>query len=78
MNYSSHLVHEEMMRFLGLVCARTRLTLPGPPDVELFRPASRRCLRQLPVPAPTKDGDRAMDHSILAGFLLDKRLFKCH
>lgn len=66
------------MRFLGLVYARTRLSLPGPPDVELFRPASRRCLRQLPVPAPTKDGVRAMDHSILASFLFEKRLFKCH
>lgn len=50
----------------------------GLPDVDLFRPAPRRCLRGLPVPALTKDGVCAMDHSILASCLLDRRLFKCH
>lgn len=44
----------------------------GLPDVDLFRPAPRRCLRGLPVPAPTKDGVCAMDHSILASCLLDR------
>lgn len=69
-NYSSYLIDEEIMMFLGLLCARTRLNLL----VCLMLSFSLRCLRDLPTPAPTKDGVHAMDHGpfTIASFLLDE------
>lgn len=58
------------MGFLGLVHVRVRLSLLVCLMLSFSSPASPRCLRD--NPKQTKDDAHAVDHSAIAGFLLDK------